>query len=329
MTVNWFWIAAAVAVFTAVIFLLHLCLQYIKKIKFKIQSMKAQLDEIYHITNENNRLLLELGNSQERDRESYYLDYSWSMNNPIVCHALGEIDGVKFTESREAFEKHYNQGSRVFELDFSLTSDGEPVVLHDWNHFLNRNVAEPEKANFSMKKALSKVEFEAVKILGKYTPLTLERFIQLAEQYKDAYFIISVKSVDQQYDEDAQLIFRKLFDMAMAADQTLCRHFILHAYSMEFLHRAMKEFPFGSVVYRIYHSIHPLVLAKQLKESGITMVTTTLGSWPWAKQYLKILHEHDIRIISCSMEQKKTLKKRLQERDIDMVMTPYGEEIRL
>jgi len=50
----------------------------------------------------------------------------------VVAHAGGAVNGVTYTNSREALDTNYAGGQRWFELDFSWTSDGELVAVHDW-----------------------------------------------------------------------------------------------------------------------------------------------------------------------------------------------------
>jgi glycerophosphoryl diester phosphodiesterase len=49
-----------------------------------------------------------------------------------VAHAGGGIDGKTYTNSYEALEHNYKKGFRYFELDFSTTTDGQLVCIHDW-----------------------------------------------------------------------------------------------------------------------------------------------------------------------------------------------------
>lgn len=51
-----------------------------------------------------------------------------------IAHAGGALHGLTYTNSREALDEHYSTGYRVFELDFSWTTDGRLVLIHDWNH---------------------------------------------------------------------------------------------------------------------------------------------------------------------------------------------------
>lgn len=51
----------------------------------------------------------------------------------VIAHAGGSVDGLPYTNSREALERNYSLGRRVFEIDFSETCDRSLVLLHDWN----------------------------------------------------------------------------------------------------------------------------------------------------------------------------------------------------
>lgn len=284
--------------------------KYAKKLKRIIKTIQGQISEIYYMMSDTSASHMDAG-------RMYKLDNTWSNDNPVICHALGEIDGYLFTESREAFEKHYEAGSRVFELDFGLTSDREVVVLHDWEGYFGR--------------VLTLEEFKRVKILGKYTPLTLKAFIAMADKYQEARFIISVKSGSpagsQEYNEDIRLIFNRIFSEAGAVNNDLTKRFILHAYSVEFLNAAMSEFDFKSVIYRLQNNIHPAVLARVLAECGVTAVTVT-KEWYWSREYIGILHTNGIKLIACDLSKINTAKKHFKHYHPDMMMTPYGEELR-
>jgi glycerophosphoryl diester phosphodiesterase len=74
-----------------------------------------------------------------------------------IAHAGGGLGKVTYTNSYQALEANLQNGFRYFEIDFSFTSDGQLVCLHDW------------KANF-------------VRTFGFDTerPLSFEKFKQLA-----------------------------------------------------------------------------------------------------------------------------------------------------
>lgn len=303
---------------------IYTAMKYIKKGLLKVRILNHKIESLYYFTSKNYQMLVDM-NKQNENPISYKFDDSWSENDPRICHALGEIDGVLLTECEEAFEKHYNEGIRVFELDFRLTQDGVPVVLHDWKTFNNGmfSKANITQNTLNVAHTMSYQEFANVKVLGKYTTLTMERFVDLAYKYSDAKFIISVKSVNQQYNDDVRTIFRELFRVTDKVDPVIKNRYILHVYSFEFLHQTMKEYPFISAVYRCCHLLHPLVLVEELKKCGISIVTLLDGD----REYCKILRDNGIKIIRVVTNKKMQGSSALYKLkcDADMLMTPFEE----
>jgi glycerophosphoryl diester phosphodiesterase len=50
----------------------------------------------------------------------------------LIAHAGGGTLDGRLSNSLEAIEESYASGIRWFEVDVSLTSDGRPILLHDW-----------------------------------------------------------------------------------------------------------------------------------------------------------------------------------------------------
>ncbi|MEX2469630.1 MAG: glycerophosphodiester phosphodiesterase family protein [Pseudohongiellaceae bacterium] len=75
---------------------------------------------------------------------------------PRVAHAGGEFDGLTYTNSFEALNANLAQGFTHFEIDFSWTSDGQLVCLHDWQESFERSFGGPAVGPVSL------AEFEAL-----------------------------------------------------------------------------------------------------------------------------------------------------------------------
>ena len=56
----------------------------------------------------------------------------------LIAHSLGGIENGKYSNSLEAFQSNYAKGMRVFETDFSWTSDHVLVLRHDWERELGQ-----------------------------------------------------------------------------------------------------------------------------------------------------------------------------------------------
>jgi hypothetical protein len=102
-----------------------------------------------------------------------------------VAHALGEIDGVFYTDSRDAFVLNYERGFRTFEVDLVLLQDGSAFCAHDgteWMYGLDKPFTEATAA-----------ELAGRLCLGKYTPLTGSDLLDLIKEYHDACFLLDTK----------------------------------------------------------------------------------------------------------------------------------------
>ena len=101
-----------------------------------------------------------------------------------IIHAGGAVDGVVGTNSLEALSESYGKGYRFLELDFVMSSDGVPVCLHDWSPIHSSELGSTP---------ISAEKFLQVKILDKYTSLTIDTLAEWMGEHTDAYIITDVK----------------------------------------------------------------------------------------------------------------------------------------
>jgi hypothetical protein len=111
----------------------------------------------------------------------------WNGGKPGSCvaHALGEIDGAFYTDSRDAFILNYERGFRTFEVDLVLLKDGSAFCAHDgseWMYGLDKPFAETTADELSGRLCL-----------GKYTPLTGSDLLDLMYEYEEACFLLDTK----------------------------------------------------------------------------------------------------------------------------------------
>jgi len=108
-----------------------------------------------------------------------------------IAHAGGAINSKTYTNSLEALDLNYQKGHRFFEIDFSWTSDGKLVAIHDWeaafkqNFHISDNTAIP-----------SKEQFLQLKTKTGLTQLSLEDVLKWANVKKDAYIVTDVKDAN-------------------------------------------------------------------------------------------------------------------------------------
>ncbi|WP_226036339.1 glycerophosphodiester phosphodiesterase family protein [Aquibacillus saliphilus] len=125
--------------------------------------------------------------------------YSWT-ENKFIAHAAGDIDGVVYTNSLEAFRKSYEEGYRLFEIDISITSDGELVARHGWEENYGQD-------NFVTNKPLSYEKFMSLPYYDKYTAMDFKMIIKLLEEFKDIYLILDGKVTSV---EDTKVIYKEV-----------------------------------------------------------------------------------------------------------------------
>ena len=107
-------------------------------------------------------------------------------NMYLVAHAGGGINGMTYTNSKAALDNSYKNGIRLMELDFEWTNDGQLVVLHSWDGFVNKFF------NVDVKRYYYD-EFEKFTMVNGYTHLTPDRMAKWMEDHPDAYIVTDIK----------------------------------------------------------------------------------------------------------------------------------------
>ncbi|MCO8193049.1 glycerophosphodiester phosphodiesterase family protein [Anaerofustis sp. NSJ-163] len=107
----------------------------------------------------------------------------------IMAHSCGEIDGIHYTNSKEAFENTINKGIKLIEVDFSFTSDNKIVALHPYH----KKIYETLGLGYLKKgQLLSYKKFKKIKICDKYTTMDFDDVMSLLKKYKDIYVLIDI-----------------------------------------------------------------------------------------------------------------------------------------
>ncbi len=105
----------------------------------------------------------------------------------LIAHAGGALHGRTYLNSLEALSHNYGLGHRVFKLDFSWTSDGELVLIHDWEKTWRNlfpqadHAAPPDRETF----------LRAAMVDGQ-TPLDLSRLRDWMLAHPDAWIVADI-----------------------------------------------------------------------------------------------------------------------------------------
>lgn len=178
-------------------------------------------------------------------------------NNNLIAHAMGEIDGISYTNSLEAFIENYKEGYRVFEVDLIFTDDNQLVAKHDWDS--NNGTAS------------SYNEYMDSKIDEKYTPLDFEDIVILMQTYKDVYIITDTKETDQ---TNTTMAFQAIYNTANSIDNTILDRIIPQTYSQDMYGWITDIYNFKDIIYTLYQSDDSDdQVIDFISKNGITKVT--------------------------------------------------------
>jgi glycerophosphoryl diester phosphodiesterase len=114
----------------------------------------------------------------------------------MISHALGTVDGVTYTNSREAFTESIHRGFQWLEVDLVETHDGKVVACHTLGP-LRDELGRPERIG-----GLPYQTFMQSRLFGKYSPLDLDAVLDLLEQHPTTRLVIDVKNSQDQRQED-------------------------------------------------------------------------------------------------------------------------------
>lgn len=189
---------------------------------------------------------------------------AWYQNTQLIFHAGGGIDGLDYTNSKEAIEQMVTEGNYFIEVDFMYTSDHELICMHKWSEqWVGEDVPSLE-------------EFIAEKIYGKYTTMTAKDVVQYMEQYPKLHIIIDTK------EEDQIEVVNSLVDLS-AYNTDITDRFIIQLYESGVKEEIQKiySFPEENFLFTAYKfgSHYPNKIMKICYDENIKVVTVPYDVW--------------------------------------------------
>lgn len=172
--------------------------------------------------------------------------------NKYIAHALGAIDELDYTNSKEALEYSYSMGYRLMEIDLLYTSDEHLVCRHKWSDKLEDGFSENYIPDYQA--------FMSSKIYGKYTTLDIEAIIRFAMEHPDVYFITDTKSSELEVSE----ILEVIQDTSKKLEyEEFNRQFIVQFYNYEEYENINANYSFQNYIFTLYR------MKGELKENGV------------------------------------------------------------
>lgn len=110
---------------------------------------------------------------------------------PLVAHAGGGVllptgNYLHYSNTLEALDQNFAKGHRLFEIDFSWTTDRRVVLAHDWDHYFKIMFARPSGK-------LSHKEFMALPFRDGLTQLDLDGLIRWLDAHPSARIVTDAK----------------------------------------------------------------------------------------------------------------------------------------
>ncbi|MGG6312884.1 phosphatidylinositol-specific phospholipase C/glycerophosphodiester phosphodiesterase family protein [Paenibacillus macerans] len=170
----------------------------------------------------------------------------------MVAHAMGEIEGLTYSNCYEAFIDNYDKGFRVFEVDLLLSSDGRLIARHEWGESFTKQLGQQNELEADRRGAvLTHAEFKSAKINGEFDPLDWGDILDLMERYPDAYIVTDTKQTKA---EEIQRIFAQIVGEAMAKNPALLERVVPQIYSRAMWEPIERIYPFDSVIFTLYQT---------------------------------------------------------------------------
>ncbi|MDP1510152.1 phosphatidylinositol-specific phospholipase C/glycerophosphodiester phosphodiesterase family protein [Paenibacillus ottowii] len=168
----------------------------------------------------------------------------------VISHAMGAVDGLAYTNAREAFVENYKKGSRVFEVDLMFTSDGHLVARHEWTKSFTKQMQQEYAVGTKQGgKPWSYHQFKNTPIHGSYTPLDWKDVLDLLENYPDAYIVTDTKEQDP---AQIKQLFAQLTRQAQEKNPELLSRIVPQIYNEEMLQTLRNIYPYTSIIYTLY-----------------------------------------------------------------------------
>lgn len=224
----------------------------------------------------------------------------------LVTHAMGEIDGYTYTNSKEAFGYNYKEnGSKVFEVDLQLTKDGVLVARHDWS-IKNTIALNQMHETGNDEEPWTYDYYKKQKILNKYTPIGFKDIVNFAHKYPDVIFILDTK-----YSTEDLVIqqFKQIIEISKR-DIELLKRIIPQIYNQEMLQVLNSIYKFENVIYTLYASsdsnetVLEFVRNNNIQIKAVTMHTTRV-----TKEFVDKLHKYGFLVFTHPISDFEEIKK--------------------
>jgi glycerophosphoryl diester phosphodiesterase len=171
------------------------------------------------------------------------------IEHKLIAHALGDIEGMTYTNSLEALSESIEEGYQLVEADILLTNDNQLVLRHDWGIGSFEKFKQEYIDNGTGTYIPSLDEFKNSLIDEKYTAMTFEDLLRFMKKHKDFYVITDTKYLNP---EEYMPQFEMILSSINAFDPSLLDRFIVQFYNLDMYYNLSSAFPFKEYIFTIY-----------------------------------------------------------------------------
>lgn len=240
----------------------------------------------------------------------------WHEKYKLISHALGGIDGKVYTNSLEAFETAYKDGHRVFEVDFSTTSDGHIILKHDWENAHGL----PEFENGYIP---TLEEFMDAKIWNQYTAMSLESLFTVMAEYKDIYIVTDSKAGKyMEVVNDFEYMEEILQNFSDKEQKHIREHLVIQIYNNDMYTAVESVGHYDNYIYTLYQKgINTLDDTVEFcKKNDITVVTMPYN-W-WTEEINGNLHENGLKVYLHTINDENEVRSYIKN-GVDGIYTDF------
>lgn len=239
----------------------------------------------------------------------------------VIAHAMGGINNKAYTNTQDAFIANYEQGTRIFEADLLLTSDNELVARHEWTAGMSKKLGQeevlpPDKQG----DVLTHEEVMNSPVLELYSPLDIEKIIELMAAYPDAYVVTDTKELEP---EQVTKQFELIVEAAQKKDPALLQRIVPQIYSREMLDVVNKVYDFPEMIFTLYQTQDSdEVILEFVKQTGVDITMPTERA---TKSFVRQLKKAGARVYVHTVNDEKEIVK-LSRLGVDGFYTDFIAE---
>lgn len=188
----------------------------------------------------------------------------WYQNTHLIYHAGGTVDGLDYTNSKEALQNTLAAGNHVVEIDFLYTLDGSLICAHEWEDL------------YALEPLTLEQVFE-VGIWRKYTPMTAKELIAIMKENPELIVVVDTK------EEQPLTVIEELVRLA-DGDENVLGRFVIQLYDRGMKADILEIYPFGgeNFLFTAYQFGNERVeeILQLCYDEDIRVVTVVYYAWP-------------------------------------------------